>query len=78
MKREKNKIAVKPENQMVYMHTFIVTNMYSSPEYLIKFYCKRGLMENFIKESESGFDFASVQSYPNCKCQQTSSTRSGV
>ena len=44
----------KPENQMVYMD--------SSPEYLIKFYCKRGLMENFIKESKSGFDFASVSS----------------
>ena len=44
----------KPENQMVYMYTFIVTNMDSSPEYLIKFYCKRGLMENFIKESKSG------------------------
>ena len=53
----------KPENQMVYMHTFIVTNMDSSPEYLIKFYCKRGLMENFIKESKSGFDFASVSSH---------------
>lgn len=52
----------KPENQMVYMYTFIVTNMDSSPEYLIKFYCKRGLMENFIKESKSGFDFASVSS----------------
>ena len=46
----------KPENQMVYMYTFIVTNMDSSPEYLIKFYCKRGLMENFIKESKSGFE----------------------
>ena len=34
----------KPENQMTYMYTFIVTNMESSPEYLIKFYCKRGLM----------------------------------
>ena len=53
----------KPENQMVYMYTFVVTNMDSSPEYLIKFYCKRGLMENFIKESKSGFDFASVSSY---------------
>ena len=41
----------KPENQMVYMYTFIVTNMDSSPEYLIKFYCKRGLMENFIKKA---------------------------
>ena len=30
---------------------------------LIKFYCKRGLMENFIKESKSGFDFASVSSH---------------
>ncbi len=50
----------KPENQMVYMYTFIVTNMDSSPEYLIKFYCKRGLMENFIKESKSGFDFSAV------------------
>ena len=45
----------KPENQMTYMYTFIVTNMESSPEYLIKFYCKRGLMENFIKESKTGF-----------------------
>ena len=53
----------KPENQMVYMYTFVVANMDSSPEYLIKFYCKRGLMENFIKESKSGFDFASVSSH---------------
>ena len=53
----------KPENQMVYLYTFIATNMDSSPEYLIKFYCKRGLMENFIKESKSGFDFASVSSH---------------
>ena len=27
------------------------------------FNCKRGLMENFIKESKSGFDFASVSSH---------------
>ena len=53
----------KPENQMVYMYTFVVTNMDSTPEYLIKFYCKRGLMENFIKESKSSFDFASVSSH---------------
>ena len=53
----------KPENQMVYMYTFIVTNMDSSPEYLIKIYCKRGLMENFIKESKSGFDFSAVSSH---------------
>ena len=48
---------------MVYMYTFIVTNMDSSPEYLVKFYCKRGLMENFIKESKSGFDFSAVSSH---------------
>ena len=30
-------IVEKPENQMVYMYTFVVTNMDSSPEYLIKF-----------------------------------------
>ena len=53
----------KPENQMIYLYTFVVTNMDSSPEYLIKFYSKRGLMENFIKESKSGFDFASVSSH---------------
>lgn len=40
----------KPENQMVYMYTFVVTNVEASPEHLIKFYCKRGLMENFIKQ----------------------------
>ena len=71
----------KPENQMVYMYTFVVTNMDSSPEYLIKFYCKRGRMENFIKESKSGFDFASVSSHASVlyrKCQQTSGTRSCV
>ena len=53
----------KPEDQLTYMYTFIVTNMESSPEYLIRFYCKRGLMENFIKESKNGFDFASVSSH---------------
>ena len=52
----------KPENQMTYMYTFIVTNMDSSPEYLIRFYCKIGLMEKFIKESKLGFGFASVSS----------------
>ena len=53
----------KPENQMVYLYTFIVTNMDSSPEYLVKFYCKKGQMENFIKESKSGFDFSVVSSH---------------
>ena len=52
----------KPTGQMIHLHTFIVTNMDSSPEKLVKFYCKRGRMENFIKESKSGFDFAAVSS----------------
>lgn len=52
----------KPSNQMIHMYTFIVTNMDSEPHKLIKLYCKRGAMENFIKESKNGFDFAAVSS----------------
>ena len=47
---------------LIHMFTFIVTNMNASPLELIRFYCKRGNMENFIKESKHGFDFASVSS----------------
>ena len=47
---------------MIHMHTFVVTNMDSSPEELIRFYCKRGQMENFIKECKSGFDMEYVSS----------------
>ena len=52
----------KPENQMLHMNTFIVTNMDLPPERTIMFYCNRGRMENFIKEGKNGFDFASVSS----------------
>lgn len=52
----------KPTAQMVYIFTFIVTNKDSSAENLIRFYCKRGTKENFIKESKNGFDFAAVSS----------------
>ena len=45
----------KPENQMVYMYTFVVTNMDSSPEYLIKFYCKRGRMEKLHQRKQIWF-----------------------
>ena len=44
------------------MFTFVVTNMDSLPEDLIRFYCKRGSKENFIKESKNESDFASVRS----------------
>ena len=52
----------KPYGQMTHMKTFVVTNMDSSPEELIRFYCKRGQMENFIKECKSGFDMEYVSS----------------
>jgi anaerobic selenocysteine-containing dehydrogenase len=48
--------AEKPYGQLVYMHTFIVTNKDMNPEDIIRFYCNRGRMENFIKESKRGFD----------------------
>ena len=51
-----------PTVQIIHMYTFVVTNMDAAPEQVIKFYCKRGLMENFIKESKNDFDFASVSS----------------
>lgn len=47
----------KPQGQISFNHTFIVTNMEASPEYVVKFYCKRGAMENFIKECKNGFGF---------------------
>lgn len=53
----------KPENQLVYMHTFIVTNMDLKPAEIIRFYCNRGKMENFIKESKSGFDMDTMSSH---------------
>lgn len=43
----------------VYVHS---TNVESAPEELVRFYCKRGSMENFIKESKNGFDFTAVSS----------------
>ena len=62
---EKRRVVVKiekPEGQMVYNYTFIVTNMTSSPEDVIRFYSKRGTMENFIKESKNGFGFKTLSS----------------
>lgn len=52
----------KPYNQFNYRYTFIITNMDLLPEDIIRFYCNRGTMENFIKESKNGFDFASTSS----------------
>ena len=52
----------KPQDQMTFMYTFIVTNMESEPYKVIRFYCGRGKMENFIKEGKDGFDFSAVSS----------------
>lgn len=52
----------KPYGQMIHLYTFLVTTMEMEPYQVIQFYCGRGKMENFIKESKSGFDFASVSS----------------
>jgi hypothetical protein len=41
--------------QLVADSLFIVTDMESHPEIVIKFYAKRGKMENFIKEGKRGF-----------------------
>ena len=52
----------KPYGQLTHMYTFIVTNMDMEPYQIIQFYCGRGKMENFIKESKRGFDFTAVSS----------------
>ena len=52
----------KPRNSMIYQYTFVVTTLQMTPEETVKFYCKRGNMENYIKEGKSGFDFSAVSS----------------
>ena len=52
----------KKEGQMCIDYTFVVTNMISHPEAVIKFYSNRGTMENFIKEGKNGFAFDKMSS----------------
>jgi len=52
----------KPYGQMIYMYTFVVTSMGSEAQQLINAYCKRGTMENFIKEGKNEFGFGHVSS----------------
>ena len=52
----------KPFGQMIHLYTFVVTTLEMEPYQVIRFYCGRGKMENFIKEGKIGFDFASVSS----------------
>lgn len=59
------KVAVKiekPYGQMTPIYTFIVSNMNLSAKEIIKFYCNRGTMENFIKEGKMGFSFDKMSS----------------
>lgn len=52
----------KPSGVCTINETFVVTNMDLSPQAVIEFYCDRGQMENYIKESKNGFFFDSVSS----------------
>jgi len=53
----------KPKGQLHYEFVFIVTNIKNwSPEKIVKFYCQRGNMENFIKESKNGFALGKMSS----------------
>lgn len=54
------KIEKRPKELFV-RHTFIVTNMALSPQDLVRFYCNRGRMENFIKESKNEFGFSMMR-----------------
>ena len=53
----------KPYGQMAHHYTFIVTNMELKDEDIIRFYCNRGRMENFIKECKLGFNMDSMNSH---------------
>jgi hypothetical protein len=52
----------KPEGELFFTYTFVVTNMGLSPKNIFKFYCNRGTMENFIKEGKNGFAFNHMSS----------------
>jgi len=52
------RVVVKMERsagELLFQFTFIVTNMALQPKNIVRFYCQRGSMENFIKEAKNGF-----------------------
>lgn len=57
------KLEKKPGEAFTIHYTFIVTTLDDSPEEVIKFYCGRGEMENFIKEGKNDFDFKYASSH---------------
>jgi hypothetical protein len=57
----------KPKGQLTYNYTFIVTNIKNwSARKIVRFYCQRGTMENFIKEGKNGFAFGKMSSSKYC------------
>lgn len=46
----------KTAGQITFMYAIIVINMELKSEDIIRFYCNRGQIENFIKKSKCGFD----------------------
>ena len=56
------KLEHKP-GEMFPQEMFIVTNTDLSPEEAVSFYCKRGNMENFIKECKNSFAFECMRSH---------------
>jgi hypothetical protein len=45
----------KPAGELLFNFTYIITNLELDPDDIIRIYCKRGHMENFIKEAKNGF-----------------------
>lgn len=52
----------RPEGELLFQPTFIVTNMSLPAKAVIKFYQNRGTMENLIKEGKEGFAFDRLSS----------------
>lgn len=56
--------SVREADELLFQHTFIVTNLDKSvsPETIFELYNKRGTMENYIKEAKNGFFFDKTDS----------------
>jgi hypothetical protein len=52
----------KPEGELFFHYTFIVTSLSYQAKNVVKFYQNRGTMENFIKEGKNGFAFDQLSS----------------
>ncbi|SFG14048.1 IS1380 family transposase [Sporolactobacillus nakayamae] len=52
----------RPEGELFFQPTFIVTNMSLPAKRVVKFYQNRGTMENLIKEGKQGFAFDQLSS----------------